>query len=70
MGNLWAIMFFMMLFTLGLDSQFGTLQGVVQGIIDVKLCPNIRKEIITGHRKLHFHTLRQLCRKYSSTHHR
>ncbi|XP_040568895.1 sodium-dependent neutral amino acid transporter B(0)AT3 [Lepeophtheirus salmonis] len=48
MGNLWAIMFFLMLFTLGLDSQFGTLQGVVQGIADIKICPNVRKEIITG----------------------
>ena len=37
-----------MLFTLGLDSQFGTLQGVVQCASDLKLFPNLRKEILTG----------------------
>ena len=36
-GNLWAVLFFMMLFTLGLDSQFGTMQGVVQCLIDLKV---------------------------------
>ncbi len=38
-----------MLFTLGIDSQFGTMQGVVQCIVDLKLFPNVRKEILTGH---------------------
>lgn len=47
-GNLWAVLFFLMLFTLGLDSQFGTLQGVVQCVIDLKILPNARKEVITG----------------------
>ena len=47
-GNLWAVLFFMMLFTLGLDSQFGTMQGVVQCLIDLKVFTNIKKEIITG----------------------
>ena len=47
-GNLWAVLFFLMLFTLGLDSQFGTLQGVIQCIIDLKLAPKLRKEILTG----------------------
>ena len=47
-GNVWAILFFLMLFTLGLDSQFGTLQGVVQCFIDLNLFPNLRKEILTG----------------------
>jgi solute carrier family 6 amino acid/orphan transporter-like 15/16/17/18/20 len=37
-----------MLFTLGIDSQFGTMQGVVQCIVDLKLFPNVRKEILTG----------------------
>ncbi|CAH1268019.1 SLC6A5 [Branchiostoma lanceolatum] len=31
---LWAILFFFMLFTLGLDSQFGMLEAVLSGLID------------------------------------
>ena len=47
-ANLWAVMFFLMLLSLGLDSQFGTLQGVVQCVVDLKLFSNVRKEIMTG----------------------
>ena len=51
----------MMLFTLGLDSQFGTMQGVVQCLIDLKMFTNVKKEIITGRHNFrvqkHFHDL-------------
>ncbi|XP_049860712.1 sodium-dependent neutral amino acid transporter B(0)AT3 [Schistocerca gregaria] len=47
-AQFWSVLFFLMLFTLGIDSQFGTLEGVVTSIVDMKLFPNLRKEILTG----------------------
>ena len=39
----------MQLFTLGLDSQFGTVQGVIQAAVDLKIFPDtMRKEFQTG----------------------
>ncbi|XP_073831238.1 sodium-dependent neutral amino acid transporter B(0)AT3 isoform X1 [Musca autumnalis] len=47
-SQLWAVLFFLMLFTLGIDSQFGTLEGVVTSLVDMKLLPNLPKEYIVG----------------------
>lgn len=37
-----------MLFTLGIDSQFGMLEGLGTSIVDMKLFPNLPKDMIIG----------------------
>ena len=37
-----------MLLILGLDTQFGMLEGVMTPMLDAKLFPNIRVEVKTG----------------------
>lgn len=45
---LWAILFFFMLFTLGLDTQFAMMEAVVMGLVDEygKILRNKKKLVI------------------------
>ncbi|XP_009897880.2 sodium-dependent neutral amino acid transporter B(0)AT1 [Dryobates pubescens] len=46
---LWSILFFIMLFCLGLSSMFGNMEGVLVPLQDLKLIPpKVPKEMVTG----------------------
>lgn len=47
-SNFWSLAFFMMLLALGLGSQFGTMEGVITNLFDMKIFARVRKEIVTG----------------------
>ncbi|KAJ8354409.1 hypothetical protein SKAU_G00219760 [Synaphobranchus kaupii] len=48
-SQVWAVLFFVMLFSLGLSSMFGNLEGVLTPLLDLHLVPSwIPKEIFTG----------------------
>uniref|UniRef100_A0A3P9Q1G0 Transporter n=1 Tax=Poecilia reticulata TaxID=8081 RepID=A0A3P9Q1G0_POERE len=46
---LWAVLFFIMLFCLGLSTMFGSIEGVIAPLLDLKLLPRSwPKEVISG----------------------
>jgi len=46
--TLWAILFFLMLFTLGLDSQFAIVETLLTGVLDFKPSLRPKKTLIVG----------------------
>uniref|UniRef100_A0AAY4D927 Transporter n=1 Tax=Denticeps clupeoides TaxID=299321 RepID=A0AAY4D927_9TELE len=48
-SQIWAVLFFVMLFSLGLSSMFGNLEGVLTPLLDLNLVPKwMPKELFTG----------------------
>lgn len=48
-SQVWAVLFFIMLFSLGLSSMFGNIGGVLTPIQDLKLVPSwLPDEVVTG----------------------
>ncbi|XP_047240484.1 sodium-dependent neutral amino acid transporter B(0)AT1-like [Girardinichthys multiradiatus] len=46
---LWSVLFFVMLFCLGLSTMFGSIEGVIAPLLDLKLLPRSwPKEVISG----------------------
>ncbi|XP_003340647.1 sodium-dependent neutral amino acid transporter B(0)AT1 [Monodelphis domestica] len=49
LSPLWSVLFFIMLFCLGLSSMFGNMEGVVVPLLDLKVIPKKwPKELLTG----------------------
>ncbi|XP_072461456.1 sodium-dependent neutral amino acid transporter B(0)AT1 [Notamacropus eugenii] len=49
LAPLWSVLFFIMLFCLGLSSMFGNMEGVVVPLLDLKVLPEkCPKELLTG----------------------
>lgn len=47
-ARMWAIIFFLMLLTLGLDSQFGNLEGLLSSMADLNVSESISRQLVTG----------------------
>lgn len=48
-SQVWAVLFFVMLFSLGLSSMFGNIEGVLSPLNDLKVIPKwMPKELVAG----------------------
>ena len=47
-SQLWAVLFFIMLLLLGVDSQFATLEGFITVMRDIRYFKKLRKELLVG----------------------
>lgn len=51
-SQVWAILFFIMLFTLGLSSMFGNMEGIITPLKDLKVLPKwVPNEVTSGKSK-------------------
>lgn len=64
----WTIIFFLMLLTLGLDSQFGNLEGLLSSVADLPLASAIRRQWFTGKPWPSLTRLISLCSPYLPLH--
>lgn len=47
-SSTWAIIFFLMILALGLDSQFGNMEGLISSLMDLNMFTKLNRQYLTG----------------------